>query len=125
MLALHSSSPPQLNYCGNENESLSECPNRFKSAASSPTALTEWSPYHPLNASTLHRFSLLSVRIFCHSQGRMRLLAEILIIAALIFYGWNTPFKDHVAQANTTISTKLHGLGSKLQKHQDPSVRRP
>jgi len=71
-----------------------------------------------------HRFSLLSVRIFCHSQKVMRLLVEILIIAALIFYGWTTPFKDHVAQANTTISTKLHGLGSKLQKHQDPSVRR-
>ena len=63
--------------------------------------------------------------MFCHYQERMRLLAEILIIAALIFYGWTTPFKDHVAQANTTISTKLHGLGSKLQKHQDPSVRRP
>jgi hypothetical protein len=47
-----------------------------------------------------------------------------LIIAALIFYGWNTPFKDHVAQANTTINNKLHGVGSKLQKNQDPSVRR-
>ena len=55
----------------------------------------------------------------------MRLLAEILIIAALIYFGWNTPFKDRVAQASTTITTKLHGLGSKLQKHQDPSVRRP
>ena len=54
----------------------------------------------------------------------MRLLAEILVIAALIFFGWNKPFKDQVAQANTTITTKLHGLGSKLQKHQDPSVRR-
>jgi hypothetical protein len=55
----------------------------------------------------------------------MRLLAEILIIATLIFFGWNKPFKDQVAQANTTITNKLHGLGSKLQKHQDPSVRRP
>jgi hypothetical protein len=54
----------------------------------------------------------------------MRLLVELVIIAALIFYGWNTPFKDHVAQVNRTITTKLHGLGSKLQKHQDPSVRR-
>ncbi len=54
----------------------------------------------------------------------MRLLAEILIIAALIYFGWNTPFKDHVAQANTTITTKLHGLGKGLQKHQDPSVKR-
>jgi hypothetical protein len=54
----------------------------------------------------------------------MRLLAELVIIAALIFLGWNTPFKDQVAQANRTINTKLHGLGSALQKHEDPSVRR-
>jgi hypothetical protein len=54
----------------------------------------------------------------------MRLLAEILVIAALIYFGWNTPFKDHVAQATTTITTKLQGVGAKLQKHQDPSVRR-
>jgi len=54
----------------------------------------------------------------------MRLLIEILIIAGLIYFGWDTPFKDHVAQANRTITTKLHDLGSSLQKHQDPSVRR-
>ncbi len=54
----------------------------------------------------------------------MRILAELVIIAALIFYGWTTPFKDHVARASATITTKLQGLGSKLQKHQDPSVRR-
>ena len=54
----------------------------------------------------------------------MRLLVEIVIIGALIFLGWNKPFKEQVAQANTTITTKLSGLGSKLQKHQDPSVRR-
>jgi hypothetical protein len=54
----------------------------------------------------------------------MRLFAEIVIIGALISLGWNKPFKEHVAQANTTITNKLHGLGSNLQKHQDPSVRR-
>ena len=54
----------------------------------------------------------------------MRLLAEIVIIGALIFLGWNKPFKEQVAQASTTITTKLHGVGSKLQKNQDPSVRR-
>jgi hypothetical protein len=54
----------------------------------------------------------------------MRLLAEIVIIAALISFGWNKPFKDWAAQATTTITTKLNGVGSKLQKHQDPSVRR-
>jgi hypothetical protein len=50
----------------------------------------------------------------------MRLLAEIVVIAALIYFGWNTPFKERAAQANTTITNKLRGIGSKLQKHQDP-----
>jgi hypothetical protein len=54
----------------------------------------------------------------------MRLLAEIVIIGVLIFLGWNKPFKEQVAQASTTIESKLHGTGSKLQKNQDPSVRR-
>jgi len=93
-------------------------------------------PQQPFNSSNLggihevialpkrHRFSLLSARIFCHSRKVMRLLAEILIIAALIFLGWNKPFNEYVAQANTTITTKLHGAGKGLQKHQDPSVRR-
>jgi len=54
----------------------------------------------------------------------MRLLAELVIIAALIFYGWTTPFKDHVAEASRTITNQLHGLGKGLQKHEDESVRR-
>ena len=55
---------------------------------------------------------------------RMRLLAELVIIAALISLGWSKPFKDQVAQANRTITNQLQGLGKGLQKHQDPSVRR-
>ena len=54
----------------------------------------------------------------------MRLLAELVIIAALISYGWTTPFKDHVAEAKWTITNQLHGLGKGLQKNQDESVRR-
>jgi len=54
----------------------------------------------------------------------MRLLAELVIIAALISLGWNTPFKDQVAQVNRTINNQLHGLGKGLQKNEDPSVRR-
>ena len=54
----------------------------------------------------------------------MRLLAEIVIIAAVISIGWNKPFKEQVARASTTIESKLHGTGAKLQKHEDPSVRR-
>jgi len=53
-----------------------------------------------------------------------RLFIEMMIIAAVIFLGWNKPFKEQVAQASTTIESKLHGTGSKLQKNQDPSVRR-
>jgi hypothetical protein len=71
-----------------------------------------------------HRFSLISMHVFCHSRNVMRLLVEILIIAGLIYFGWNTPFKDHVAEANRTITNQLHSLGKGLQKHQDPSVRR-
>ena len=54
----------------------------------------------------------------------MRLVVEIVIIAAVIFLGWNEPFKEQVARASTTIESKLHGTGAKLQKHEDPSVRR-
>ena len=54
----------------------------------------------------------------------MRLLAELVIIGALIFFGWNKPFKEQVAQASATIESKLHRGGSTLQKNQDPSVRR-
>jgi hypothetical protein len=61
---------------------------------------------------------------FLHSQAAMRLLAELIIIGALISLGWSKPFKEQFAQANTAITTKLSGLGSKMQKHQDPSVRR-
>jgi hypothetical protein len=85
--------------------------------------------FRRLHASTLQRFNALTNRI---DFGRdilpvseiMRFLAELVIIAALIFLGWNKPFKEQVAQASTTIESKLHGTGSKLQKNQDPSVRR-
>jgi hypothetical protein len=54
----------------------------------------------------------------------MRLLVEIVIIAAVIFLGWNKPFKEQVAQASTTIESTLNRTGSKLQKNQDSSVKR-
>jgi hypothetical protein len=109
---------------------LSECTRRFKPAGSSPmnaSAVAETG--QRFNRSTLQRFNALTNRI--DSAGEilplseiMRFLAELVIIAALIFLGWNKPFKDQVAQASTTIESKLHGTGSKLQKNQDPSVRR-
>jgi hypothetical protein len=54
----------------------------------------------------------------------MRLIIEILIIAALIWLGWNKPFKEHVAKANSTITSTLDEWGGTLQKQQDKSVRR-
>jgi len=54
----------------------------------------------------------------------MRLLLEILIIAAVIFFGWNKPFKEQVARAKETITSTLDGMGGKLQKHEDKSVKR-
>ncbi|PYL05741.1 MAG: hypothetical protein DME33_15765 [Verrucomicrobia bacterium] len=54
----------------------------------------------------------------------MRLLVEIVIIAAVIFFGWNTPFKDWTAQAKWTINSAFDSLGGALQKNQDQSVRR-
>ena len=53
-----------------------------------------------------------------------RLLIEIVIIAAVIFLGWNKPFKAQVDQAYATIESKLNRTGSSLQKNQDPSVKR-
>ena len=54
----------------------------------------------------------------------MRLLAEIIIIAALISLGWSKPFKEQFAQAEKTITSTLDGFGGTLQKSQDKDVRR-
>jgi Tfp pilus assembly protein PilO len=54
----------------------------------------------------------------------MRLVVEIVIIAAVIFLGWNKPFKQQVDQAYATIESKLNRTGSSLQKREDPSVKR-
>jgi hypothetical protein len=55
----------------------------------------------------------------------MRFVIEVVIIGAVISLGWSKPFKDWAAQANRTITSSLHDAGSKVQKHQDPSVKRP
>ena len=75
--------------------------------------------------ATCNRLTIrLILQPFLSVSKIMRLLAEIVIIGALIFLGWNKPFKEQVARASTTIESKLHGTGAKLQKHEDPSVRR-
>jgi shikimate 5-dehydrogenase len=54
----------------------------------------------------------------------MRLLIESLIVVALIYVGWNTPFHQYADQAHTKISSTLDSLGSSIQKHEDKSVKR-
>jgi hypothetical protein len=80
-------------------------------------------------ATRRYRFNPSTILVDLHGRFLpvseiMRLLVEIVIIGGLIFLGWNKPLKEQVAQASTTIESKLHGTGSKLQKNQDPSVRR-
>jgi hypothetical protein len=58
------------------------------------------------------------------SKIMRRLFVEIAIIAAVIFFGWNTPFKDWTAQAYAKINSTFDSMGGKLQKHQDASVKR-
>ena len=53
----------------------------------------------------------------------MRLLVELLVIAALIFLGWTTPFKQYADRAKGTITSALDEMGGTLQKHQDKSVK--
>ena len=54
----------------------------------------------------------------------MRLLVEVLIIAALIFLGWNRPFGEQFFQVKRTVNSTLNSWGGSLQKNQDSSVKR-
>jgi hypothetical protein len=54
----------------------------------------------------------------------MRVLVEILIVAAVIYFGWNKPYKEYVDRAKEKITSTLDGMGSTLQKHEDKSVKR-
>ena len=54
----------------------------------------------------------------------MRLLVELLVVAAVIYLGWNMPYKERVDRAKTTITSTLDSMGGRLQKQQDKSVRR-
>jgi hypothetical protein len=38
----------------------------------------------------------------------MRLLLEIVIIAVLIYLGWNRPFKEWAAQGGAMANSKIH-----------------
>jgi hypothetical protein len=47
-------------------------------------------------------------RPFANLPFHMRLLVEIVIVAALIYLGWNTPFKDWAAQGGAMATSKIH-----------------
>ena len=53
-----------------------------------------------------------------------RLLIEIAIIAAVIYFGWNKPFGEWVGQTTGRVNSTLDELGGDLQKNQDSSVKR-
>ena len=38
----------------------------------------------------------------------MRLLVEIVVIGALICFGWDTPFKEWAAESRTMLTSKIH-----------------
>ena len=61
---------------------------------------------------------------FWQSPEMTRLLVEIVIIAGLIAFGWNKPYKDWTDQTYKKITATLDHLGGDLQKNQDSSVRR-
>ena len=87
-----------------------------------------------LTASTLQRFLGVAAGgydltidfgpAFLALSGSMRLLIEVLIIAALICVGWTKPYKQYADQTYTKITSIVDGLGGSLQKHQDQSVKR-
>jgi len=52
----------------------------------------------------------LTRRLGAVSVVMRRLLVEILIIAALIAFGWNKPFKDWTAQTHTNITSWFDSL---------------
>ena len=53
-----------------------------------------------------------------------RLLIEIAIIAAVIWFGWNRPFGDWVGHQAYRVNSTLDEMGGNIQKHEDPSVKR-
>jgi len=58
------------------------------------------------------------------SEIMKRLLIEIAIIAAVIWFGWNRPFGEWVGQSTGKVNATLDDLSGDLQKNQDPSVKR-
>jgi hypothetical protein len=38
----------------------------------------------------------------------MRFLIEILIVAGLIYFGWDRPFKEWAAQGGAVVTSKIH-----------------
>ena len=53
-----------------------------------------------------------------------RLLIEIAIIAAVIAFGWNTPFGEWAGHTSYRVNATLDEMGGNIQKHEDPSVWR-
>ena len=129
---LQSRSPPQINCCENDhrrdiNLSESRAGSSLRPRARPPQRFN-WRGAHivigPTHPSTASPIIIDFAAHFLSLSKVMRLLVEILIIAAVIYLGWNKPFKEQVARAKATITSTLDGMGGTLQKNQDKSVRR-
>lgn len=68
--------------------------------------------------------SIALTRPFLAILKRMRLLGVIVILGVLIWLGWSKPLKARFAEAKTTITSELNGLGKKPQKNHDSSGKR-
>jgi hypothetical protein len=56
----------------------------------------------------LGRFPIDLGRDFLSVSAIMRLLLEIVIIATLIYLGWNRPFKEWAAQGSAMATSRIH-----------------
>jgi hypothetical protein len=70
---------------------------------------TEWKDWKTVGYASL-RTNKIRIAFACGLLriSRMRLLLEIVIIAVLIYLGWNRPFKDWAAQGSAMATSKIH-----------------
>ena len=65
----------------------------------------------PVTIFPLRRFPIDLGRKPLPVSARMRLLLEIIIVSALIYLGWNRPFRDWAAQGGAMATSKIHENG--------------
>ena len=64
-------------------------------------------------------------RVLSVSTTTMRLLVEIVIIAGLIYLGWDTPFKQRVDQVRSAVHTAGQAVSKKTAAPSPGSIATP